>query len=342
VSSRPAWPESPITLDALSAGWRIALGAAHDALLASADCPAPTLEADDLRLRNSRLVHERETVAALLDADARMEHVRLVRALTLPTASKDELGLPTSVDACLFDLDGVLTASADVHSAAWAEAFDELLNRRLERASVHFSHYARFSRRSDYDELIQGKPRLDGVRAFLASRGITLPEGDAADPPGTETVHGLANRKNQALLRLLAHEGVRAFAGSHRYLQAATDAGLACIVVSASANTGAILARAGLADLVDLRIDGNTMRAEGLRAKPAPDTLLAACDQLHLQPEHAAAFETTAEGVAAARSAGVALVIGVDRAGDDDKLRTAEPDALVGDLADLLAAKLRQ
>ena len=342
MPARTAWPETPVTLDALSAGWRIALAAAQDALHASAECPAPTLEPDDLRVRTNRLVHEREAVAALLDADARMEHVRLVRALTLPTASKDELGLPAAVDACLFSLDGVLTTSADIHFAAWATAFDEFLNRRLERGSIHFSHYARFSRRSDYDEHIQGQPRLDGVRAFLVSRGITLPEGDPADPPGAETVHGLANRKNQALLRLLEHEGVRAFAGAHRYLQAATDAGLASVVISASANTGAILDRAGLADLVDLRIDGNTMRAEGLRAKPAPDTLVAACDQLHLRPEHVAAFETTAEGVRAARSAGVALVVGVDRSGDGDGLDSARPDVLVGDLAELLAPKLRR
>lgn len=333
-TARRAWPEPPVTVDSLSAGWRVALAAARDALLASDRCPTPALGPGDLRERTNRLTHEREEVAALLEADARMARVRLVRPLALPTLSKRELGLPPTVDACVFDLDGVLTPSTDIHFAAWAETLDAFLARRFERAGVHFSHYARLSRRADYEEHIHGKPRLDGVRAFLASRGITLPEGGPDDPPGAETVHGLANRKNEALLRRLDREGVGAFAGSHRYLQAAADAGLVCVVVSASANTASILEHARLADLVDARVDGNTMRALALAAKPAPDTILVACDQLHVLPENAAAFETTPAGVRAARAAGVGVVVGVERS--EGATEALDADVVVSDLGELL------
>jgi beta-phosphoglucomutase-like phosphatase (HAD superfamily) len=333
--ARSAWPEPPVDLNRLTAHWRVALGAAHDALAASARCPR-TL--DDIRIRDSRLKDERAVVAALLDADARVEHVRLVRSLTQPSATRDELGLATDTLACIFDLDGVLTASADIHFAAWADTFDEFLARRLEGASVHFSHYARFSRRKDYVENIHGKPRLDGVRAFLASRGITLPEGTPEDAPGTETVWGLANRKNQAFHHRLEAEGVNAFAGSVRYLQALVDAGLSTVVVSASAHTEWILEKAGMIDLVGYVIDGNTMQTRGLQPMPAPDTLQAACEQLAILPRHAAAFETTAAGVAAARSAAIGLLVGVDRS--DDPGDTLGADIVVGDLTDLLHPRL--
>jgi beta-phosphoglucomutase-like phosphatase (HAD superfamily) len=334
ATARRAWPEPPVTVDSLSASWRVALAAARDALLASDRCPVPALAPTDVRERTNRLTHEREQVAALLEADARTTHVNLVRPLTLPTASKRELGLPATVDACLFDLDGVLTPSADLHFAAWADTFDTFLGHHFERAGVHFAQFERFSRRADYEEHLHGRPRLDGVRAFLASRGITLPEGTAADPPGAETVHGLANRKNEALLQRLDREGVGAFAGSHRYLQAAADAGLACAVVSASANTAAILDRARLADLVDQLIDGNTMRTLGLRPKPAPDTLEAACESLHLPPSRVVAFETTHAGVEAARAAGMGFVVGVARSeGETEALRA---DVIVADLGELL------
>jgi len=335
---RQAWPEPPVTVDSLSANWRVALAAARDALLASDRCPAPTLGPVDLRERTNRLTHERERVAALLEADARTAHVKLVRPLTLPTASKRELGLPATVDACVFDLDGVLTPSADLHFAAWSDTLDAFLARRFERAGVHFSHLARLSRRADYDEHLHGRPRLDGVRRFLASRGITLPEGSPSDPPTAETVYGLANRKNQALLHRPDREGVGAFTGSHRYLQAAADAGLACVVVSASANTAAILERARLSDLVDLRIDGNTMRTLALLPKPAPDTLIAACQGLHLPAGRAAAFETTRAGVEAARAAGIPFVVGVARS--ESEAGTLTADVVVSDLGELLNPRL--
>lgn len=329
MATRAAWPSAPVTLNTIAAGWRVALAAAHEALAAGSDWLPP----EDLHRRSTELMHERERVAALLDADARMEHVHLVRRLSLPSATKQDLGLPPTIDACIFDLDGVLTPSDELHFMAWAMTFDSFLLRRMEHASEHFSHYARFSRRSDYMELIHGKPRLDGVRAFLASRGIVLPEGTPDDPPTAETVWGLANEKNLALRGLLEHEGVNAFAGAHRFLEAADDAGLASIVVSASANTAAILEHAGLADLVDFRVDGQTMRAQGLHPKPAPDTLVAACGLLGEPPGHVAAFETTESGVAAARAAGMGLVVGVDRSDESHRLAA---DVLVHDLGDLL------
>jgi len=329
-----------VSLDALNADWRDALDAAQDALQATTSCPTHLLTAEELRERGTRLTQDRSAVAQLLDRVARDEHVRLLHRLTAPRATKRMLGLPAAVQACVFDLDGVLTSSADGHAAAWADTFDELLSRRLERAGVHFSHYARFSRRADYDEHIDGKPRLDGVRAFLASRGIILPEGEPGDPPRAETVYGLANRKNEALLRRLDRQGVAAFEGSRRYLEAAREAGLPCAVVSASANTSRILERAGLTSLIGERIDGNAIDAERLRAKPAPDTLLAVCRRLAVQPQQAAVFETTRAGVAAARTAGFDLVVGVDRSGGADKLLAQGADVVVTDLAELIRPEL--
>lgn len=327
--ARTAWPEPPVTLNALSASWRLALAAAHDALTAVDG----SLPADELHARNQRLNKERDRVERLLEADALVEHTHIVRHLTLPTTGRANLGLPETIDACIFDLDGVLAPSADLHFAAWADVLDRFLVHRMERASVHFSHYARFSRRNDYAENMHGKPRLDGIRAFLGSRGITLPEGRPNDPPDAETVHGLANAKNVALRARLAHEGIAAFTGSTRYLEAVSAAGLASIVVSASANTSFFLQQADLFDLVDVVVDGQTMRADGLQPKPAPDVLVAACQRLNVSPAHAAAFETTAAGVAAARAARMGLVVGVSRGESDEPFGA---DRVVGDLGDLL------
>ena len=183
--------------------------------------------------------------------------------------------------------------------------------------------------------MITGRPRLTGVRAFLASRGISLPEGNPDDPPGTDTVYGVANRKNVALQRRLDHEGVSAYAGSRSYLEAARMIGLRTAVVSASVNTAIILERAGLAELIDQRIDGTTIETERLRPKPAPDTLFAACQRLDVEPRRTAAFETTAAGIAAAREADFRLVVGIDRDGTGDTLHASDTDLFIKDLADL-------
>ena len=327
----PAAPE-PVSLDDLAAQWWAALEAAGGAIRAAGRTMHPLHLAEQSR----RLVAERaETIRSLEELSReRHEPSRLVRWLAAPAITPRMLGLPADVTACVFDLDGVLTTSADAHAAAWTETFDRFL---LEQADRHHRPFVAFDRRHDYEELVAGKPRLEGVRDFLGSRGISLLEGDSDDPPGAPTVHGLANRKNRLLQQHLAREGVAALGGSRSYLQAARMARLSRAVVSASANTAAILDRAGLADLVDVRVDGWTIDAEGLRPKPAPDLLLAVCRRLEIEPRRAVAFETTPAGIAAARAAGVALVVGVDRSGEAELLRARDADLVVNDLTELLA-----
>jgi beta-phosphoglucomutase family hydrolase len=327
----------PVDFDALNASWRVALDAAADALRAAGNCgKSVDFPEAELRERARHLAEERQTVASLIDALAAEHHVVLHRRLSAPRATPLMLGLPAGVRACVFDLDGVLTASAALHAAAWEETFDGFLWRRVERTGERFAPFRPFDAVNDYDTYIHGRPRLEGVHAFLGSRGISLPEGRAEDPPDAETVWGLANHKNAALGRRLEHDGVQAYDGSRRYLEAAQEAGVPCAVVSPSENTETILERAGLAALIDERVDGTTVRAAGLRSKPAPDTLLKACRQLGLEPEHAAAVETTLAGVDAARAAGFRFVVGVDRAGRGSILLEHGADSVVGDLAVLL------
>jgi beta-phosphoglucomutase-like phosphatase (HAD superfamily) len=231
----------------------------------------------------------------------------------------------------------VLVGSAGLHREAWARTLNELLAAHSETTYGRLS--VPFDPRTDYPEHIEGRPRLEGVRTFLASRGIRLPEGQPDDPPGAETVHGLANRKHEWLGLLLDQRGVGAFDGVRHYLELAHDANLSCAVVSASAHTDEMLQRSELDELVDASIDAETIAAEHLRNRPAPDRLLAACRTLGVEPQRAAAFETSAAGVAAARAAGFAWVVAVDPAGDPDKLRQlrlAGADIAVRGLADLL------
>ena len=326
-----------VTLDHVSAHWRSAFIAAQDSLSAIARCGTSLrFPPQELRELSGNLERERAATAVLLDAVAREEHVTLRHRLSTPRATRRMLGLPENTLACVFDLDGVLTASADLHAAAWRDAFDPLLTGRVELTGERFAPFQPFDPRVDYYRHLHARPRIEGVLAFLASRGIRLPEGSADDSPGAETVHGLANRKNEALLERLTHDGVVAFSGSQLYLEGAREAGLGCAVVSASANTAAILGRAGLDALVDQRVDGNTIEQERLRMKPAPDTMLAACRHLGVPPDRVAAFETTYEGVEAARTAGIGLVVAVDRAGRGEALEARGADRVVGDLAQLL------
>jgi beta-phosphoglucomutase family hydrolase len=243
------------------------------------------------------------------------------------------LGVPDRIRACLFDLDGVLTQTASVHAAAWKEMFDSYLRRRAARTGEPF---VPFDPVAEYDAYVDGRPRADGTRTFLASRGITLPEGSPDDPPGTETVSGLSAEKNQIVLRRIAAGGAGAFPGSVRYLHAVRAARLACAVVSASANCRAVLAGAGLDGLFDVIVDGTVAEAEHLAGKPAPDTYLAAARDLRLAPERCAVFEDALAGVAAGRAGGFGWVIGVDRTGQADALRAEGADVVVRDLADLL------
>jgi beta-phosphoglucomutase family hydrolase len=240
------------------------------------------------------------------------------------------LGLPDSVTACLFDLDGVLTDTAAVHNRAWTAMFDDFLRGRFGDG------FTPFDPDTDYPAYVDGKPRADGVRSFLASRGIELPEGTDDDPPDAETVHGLGNRKNELLQQAIDRDGVAVFPGSRRYLAAARDAGLRRAVVSSSANTRQVLDVTGLAEYVEDVVDGVTLREEGLAGKPAPDTFLAAARRLSVPPEQAAVFEDAVAGVEAGRAGGFGRVVGVDRIGHAADLREHGADVVVTDLAGLL------
>ncbi|MCM0675553.1 beta-phosphoglucomutase family hydrolase [Micromonospora phytophila] len=243
------------------------------------------------------------------------------------------LGLPAHVTACLFDLDGVLTQTALVHNAAWTATFDEFLR---QRAAATGEPFRPFDPGPDYNRYVDGRPRADGVRTFLASRGIVLPEGQPDDPPDADTVNGVGNRKNVLLLEHLRTRGVDVYPGSVTYLKAATAAGLRRAVVTASANGREVVAAAGLEPLLEARVDGLVARAQGLRGKPHPDTFLAGAKLLGAEPAQAAVFEDALAGVAAGRAGAFGYVIGVDRVGQADELRAHGADVVVTDLADLL------
>ena len=243
------------------------------------------------------------------------------------------LGLPDAIRGCLFDLDGVLTKTAEVHDAAWTEMFNSFLS---EWSRATGAQFVPFDPVKDYEQYVDGKPRLDGARSFLASRGITLPDGHEGDPPGAHTVYGLGNRKNQVFLAKIRSEGVEVYEGSVRYVQAAGEAGLHRAVVSSSANTRDILAAARIEDLFEARIDGVVAQREHLHGKPAPDTYLAGARALSLQPDAAAVFEDAQAGVAAGRAGKFGCVVGVDRLGQAAALREHGADVVVNDLSDLL------
>lgn len=242
------------------------------------------------------------------------------------------LGLPEGVRACLFDLDGVLTQTAEVHAAAWKQMFDAYLRGRDGEG------FTAFDLAADYDEYVDGKPRYEGVRSFLTSRGIDLPEGDPGDAPEAETIDGLGNRKNEIVLGMIREQGVKPYEGSVRYVRAAQEAGLGRAVVSSSTNCRDVLIAAGIEDLFEQRIDGVVAQRDHLKGKPAPDTFLAGARALGVDPAHAAVFEDALAGVAAGRAGGFACVVGVDRAGQAGALREHGADVVVSDLADLLDA----
>ena len=246
------------------------------------------------------------------------------------------LGLSNAIRACLFDLDGVLTQTAKVHAAAWKEMFDAFLRTRAAQTGESFEP---FDPVADYDEYVDGKPRYDGVRSFLAARGIALPEGTPQDPPDAVTVHGLGNRKNELVLAMIERRGVEVYEGSVRYVRAVRDAGLGRAVVTSSANADEVLAVAGIDDLFDVRIDGVVAAREHLEGKPAPDTFLAAARALEVAPDRAAVFEDALAGVAAGRAGQFGLVVGVDRVGQADELRKHGADVVVSDLSELLERK---
>lgn len=230
------------------------------------------------------------------------------------------LGLPDSVRGCLFDLDGVLTKTAQVHDAAWKQMFDDFLRQRAPGQPP-------FDPVADYDDYVDGKPRDDGARSFLASRGIELPDAE---------ITALGGRKNEIVQRLLSEHGVQTYEGSVRYVRAVKEAGLPRAVVTSSKNCAQVLDAAGIADLFDGRIDGIVAERERLKGKPAPDTFLAGARALGLDPEAATVFEDALAGVAAGRAGHFGFVVGVDRVGQAAALREHGADVVVSDLSELL------
>ena len=243
--------------------------------------------------------------------------------------SSPRLGLPASVTACLFDLDGVLTDTASVHRKAWKRTFDPLLKAR---GKSEFTD-------QDYIDEVDGKPRADGVRDFLKSRGIELPEGSSDDPPDADTVYGVGNRKNQLLLKAVHDDGVTVFDDARRYLEAARDAGLRRLVVSSSANTKDVLHVTGLEDLVEGRVDGVTISEQHLKGKPAPDSFLEGARVLGVDPSAAAVFEDALSGVQAGHAGHFGYVVGVNRVDEahGEGLQQHGASVVVTSLDELLA-----
>ncbi|QUR69597.1 beta-phosphoglucomutase family hydrolase [Mycobacterium spongiae] len=243
------------------------------------------------------------------------------------------LGLPEKVSACLFDLDGVLTDTASLHTKAWKAMFDGYLSERAQRTGQRF---VPFDAAADYQQYVDGKKREDGVRSFLSSRGIDIPDGSPDDPGGVETVYGLGKQKNDMFGKLLVADGAKVFDGSRRYLEAVSAAGLGVAVVSSSANTRVVLATTGLERFVQHRVDGVTLREEHIAGKPAPDSYLRAAQLLEVDPDSAAVFEDALSGVQAGRAGNFGFVVGVDRVGQAEQLRRNGADVVVTDLAELL------
>ncbi len=325
----------PLDFEALIGAWRRAFESARLAL----DAARNDLPAAELGTRSRRLADERLATARLLESFAQERQAKrfLVRLVASSWEAKRLLGVPADAVACVFNVDGVLVPSAAIHAEAWKTTFDELTARWIERTGIPV---ASFSVAVDYPRLVHGKTALGSVFEFLASRGLTLPDGAPDDEPGTETINGLANRKSQALLEVLARRGARPFEGARLYLELVRDAGMRCAVVSGSTHMHMLLEQAHLTRLIDEYVDGNIARSEGLRRKPAPDMLLAACLHLDVAPERTVVFETTADGVDAGRAGRFELVVAVGRDGEAPALRAHGADLVVPDLGTLLERQL--
>jgi HAD superfamily hydrolase (TIGR01509 family) len=230
-------------------------------------------------------------------------------------------------------MDGVLTQTARLHAAAWKHMFDAFLEQRAAETGEPFKP---FELPADYAAFVDGKLRQDGVRAFLASRGIALPEGSPEDPPTALTIFGLGTRKNDLVLDLIRTQGVELYRGSIDFVETVRAAGMPTAVVSASKNCREVLVAAGIEHLFQVRVDGLVAEEAGLRGKPAPDMFLAAARAIGVDARHAAVFEDAVAGVQAGRAGGFGWVVGVDRVGQAEALRRQGADRVVSDLSELL------
>lgn len=239
---------------------------------------------------------------------------------------------PPALDAVLLDLDGVLTATAKIHARAWKDTFDALL---AELAEAEDAPMVPFDIEVDYRSYVDGKPRYDGVRSFLASRGIRVDEGRPGDPPGTPTVQGIGNRKNERFQELIAEEGVEVFEDVLLTVPRWREQGFRTAVVSSSKNCGPILRAAGLSHLFDAKVDGVDRERLGLPGKPAPHMFLEAARRLDVEPAHAAVVEDALAGVQAARAGGFGWVVGIARTGPLEPLAAHGADQVVRRLDEL-------
>jgi HAD superfamily hydrolase (TIGR01509 family) len=330
----PPGPRHVPELDTLASLWQLALDAAQKGVSAAGG-PAG-MSVTELNLRRRELARERKQTAEMLARLATTARIRPAPWLSPVPVTPQMLGLPATVRACLFDLDGVLTNSGILHALAWAEVFDEFLLRQTEKTGWQFRP---FDADADYRAYLEGRPRVEGIHAFLDSRGLRLSEGRPSDLPSTDTAYALAKRKSEALARGLGRHGVTALPEVRRYLEAAGHAGLQRAVISASATTLQMLESAGLATVVEVRVDADAIAMEGLRSRPAPDVLLAACRRVGVVPDEAVAFTQTPAGIAAGRAAGVA-VIGIAEGPQRDLLAGFGAERIVPSLGALLDRQL--
>jgi HAD superfamily hydrolase (TIGR01509 family) len=312
--------------------WQLALDATDHALIAA----GAIFRKGELSGGRGALARERRATGELIAGVARVAGIRPTPWLSPAPVTPAMLGLARTIRACVFDLDGVLTNSDAVHAHAWGTVLDDFLRRLGEQTGWHF---VPFDRDTDYRLYVDGRTRIEGVHRFLESRGIRVPEGRPDDPPDAATAWGLAARKGESMERGLLQRGVAARAGVRRYLEAAGRAGLGRAVVSASASTLPMLELAELATLVEERVDAADMRSEGLRSRPAPDLLLAACRRLGVDPSEAVTFTHSADGIAAGRTAGLA-VVGVATGEQAQRLAGFGAERVVPALPTLLDARL--
>jgi beta-phosphoglucomutase-like phosphatase (HAD superfamily) len=322
----------PPDFDALARGWQRALDTAELAL----DSAAVSLPVAEIGLRRQALTLERRSTEELLVDAATAAGAATLPWLSPVLLSPRMLGLPAEAEACIFDLEGVLTDAARLHVWAWTVVFDDFFARLGERTGWRLAPFAA----EDYRAYFDGRPRLDAIHAFLLSRAVHVPDGDPSGRGDQVTAHSLARRKGEVLAQRLRPRGVTALTGARRYLQAVGQAGLRRGVVSASSNTLAMLEVADLERLVDVQIDADVMREAGLRARPAPDLLIAACRRLRVPAEAAVSLTHSPAGVLAAEEAGL-TVIGVGSGEQGDLLRAAGARRVVESLSGLLYPRLR-